>query len=174
MDIHFLGKYDKKMFLQATRLVEKRSAIGTALRWLSLLLALFVIANGIYTWIAEDLTVAESSKLARHGVTLVLLGYYYIQPYFSQRRRVTGLFSKGIYRIMQGIASVECIQINPPGQQAVMFSWGQFYRKGKKDNLLAILTLDGNLAIFHRDFFQSDSDWNRFNQLVDQKVIEPK
>lgn len=174
MDIAFRGKYDKQMFLQGLRLVERTSVINKVLRWLSLALVIFVIANEIYTWLTADPTMWESARLIRHAVTALLLGYYYLSPHIARWSRTAALFKNEPYRIMQGLANLEGIRIGPAGGQQVMFPWGQFYRKGKKGQLIAILTLDGNMALFHRDFFETESDWNRFNQLVEQRVIEPK
>jgi hypothetical protein len=173
MDISFEGQYDKRMFRQALGLVQRQSAFSRISRWLAMFLALLVIGYWLYTWATTG--VFEVARLTRHLITAVLLGYYCISPYFSQWAAVNSLFANTNLRTMHGHVNTQGVFISSPNSQAeATFEWKRFFRKGKKDELISLFTMDGTLAVFHSNFFACESDWHQFEQLVDQKIKEIK
>lgn len=173
MEVSFRGTYDKKMFLEALKLSEKRSVLNTVFRYLALGLSIIIIAGTLYGWAVEGIDPSQIGRLIRGLITAGLLGYFYFSAIISSNRSVANLFKSGPQRVMQGISNFEGVMIGTP-PHTVMLSWDRFIRKGEKGPLLSLMTIDGSVAVFHRDFFASDSDWQRFKQLVNQKVIEPK
>jgi hypothetical protein len=174
MEILFLGHYNRKMFSDGLRLVERNSPIKIILRWLALGLSLVVVGIGLYNWISTGAEIYEISRIFRHLITALLLGYYYVSPYISRWQTISKLFQAASERTMQGKVTLDGITIGPASASYALFKWETFFRKGRKEQLVALLTTSGNLALFHRDFFQSESDWQRFLQLVEQRVHEPK
>jgi hypothetical protein len=174
MEIHFRGSYDKRMFMRGLGLLDRTKPVNRILRWLSLGLAIAVIGLGISDWLQAGASGYEINRLVRTAVTALLLGYYFFSPYITRWTNVSGLFKAGPNRTMQGQADHEAITLTAGNDRKVVFPWAKFFRKGIRDPLLALMTLDGSMALFHRSFFQTESDWSRFRQLVDQKVIETR
>jgi hypothetical protein len=173
MDIHFEGQYDKELFQQALGLVQRQSLLSRILRLTAIFLASIVIGIAVYNWIASG--IFEFAKFARSIIAVALLGYYYVSPYISQRVTINNLFSDVTLRTMRGHANTQGVFLSSPNSQPdVSFEWKVFFRVGKKNGLLSLYTSDGTVALFHRNFFADESDWHQFEQLVDQKVKEPK
>lgn len=173
MEVLFRGTYDKRMFLEALKLSEKRSALNTFFRYLALALSLVIIAGTLYSWLVEGVDPTKAGRLIRGLITAALLGYFYFSAIISRNRSVANLFKSGPKRTMQGSVNLEGVTIGT-APQGVLLDWNRFMSKGEKGPLLSLMTVDGSVAVFHRDFFGSESDWQRFRQLVNQKVIEPK
>ena len=173
MEVLFNGAYDRKMFLEALKLSEKRSSLNTFFRYLALILSLIVIAGTLYGWIVEGVDPTKTVRLIRGLITAALLGYFYFSAIISRNRSVANLFKSGPKRTMQGSVNFEGIVVGTPPHSTTL-NWDRFMSKGEKGPLLSLMTIDGSVAVFHRDFFGSESDWQRFRQLVNQRVIEPK
>lgn len=173
MEVTFYGTYDQKMFIDALNLTNKKSTLNTVLRYLSLVLALFIIGGSLYAWTIEGMDQSKISRIARNVITGSLIGYYYFSPVIAQKRVIAGLFRSGPERTMQGKADPEGITIGPKDHK-VLIQWDRFIGKGEKDGLFALMTVDRSVAVFHRDFFATESDWQRFRQLANQRVIEPQ
>ena len=173
MEISFHGLYDKQMFLEALKLSEKRSALNTFFRYLALGLSLIVIGGTLYAWAVEGVDPTKTVRLVRGLITAAALGYFYFSAIISRNRSIAHLFKSGPKRTMHGNVNVEGIMIGTP-PHSTMLNWDRFMSKGEKGQLLSLMMIDGTIAVFHRDFFANESDWQRFRQLVNQKVIEPK
>jgi hypothetical protein len=173
MEVTFYGTYDKQMFLDALSLTEKKSALNTALRFLALGLFLFIIGASLYAWFIEGVDQSRVPRLIRSLITALLIGYYYFSPILARRRAVASLFRSGPERTMQGNANLEGIDVGPRDNRATI-KWDRFISKGEKDKLSALMTVEGFVAVFHRDFFATESDWQRFRHMVNQRVVEPK
>jgi len=53
-------------------------------------------------------------------------------------------------------------------------TWNRFVRVRRKSGLNTLVARDGLLLVFPRRFFQSDRDWDGFNQLLDARIISPR
>lgn len=173
MEVTFYGTYDKQMFLEALRLTEKRSVLGSIFRYLALGLAIFIVGGTIYAWIAEGMDQSDVGRLARNLITGLLFGYYYFSGIITRNRSIANLFHSGPERVMSGTVNLQGIIIGTEENQ-ILLEWSRFASKGESGKLFALMTVDGSVAVFHRDFFATESDWQRFRQLANQKVIEPK
>jgi hypothetical protein len=173
MEVTFFGTYDRQMFLEALQLTEKRSTLHAVLRYLALGLSLLIIGGSLYGWFTEGMNPSEIGRLLRNLITASLIGYYYFGGLIARNRSIASLFRSGPERTMQGNANLEGISIGPKDHRALI-QWDRFVSKGEKDGLFALRTVDGSVAVFHRDFFATESDWQRFRQLANQRVVEPK
>jgi hypothetical protein len=174
MEILFDGTYDKNTFVRGLRLIEKSAPVKKILRWVILIILVLALGAGIYEWITEGATSAGIARIARHGLTAALLGYYYASPAIARWSTTSRLFKQSSSLRMTGRIDLDGVTIGPGGGQSVQFRWEQFIRKGRQEQLVALLTVDGSMALFHRRFFQNEPDWGRFLQLVEQRVTEPK
>ena len=173
MEITFYGTYDKQMFHEALRLTEKRSVLNAVLRYSALGLSLLIIGGSLYGWITEGMNQSEIGRLLRNLITASLIGYYYFDGIIARNRSIASLFRSGPGRTMQGNADLEGITIGPQ-EHKVTIKWDRFVSKGEKDGLFALMTIDGSVAVFNSHFFATESDWQRFRQMANQRVIEPK
>lgn len=173
MEVTFYGTYDKNMFIEAMRLVEKETPLVKFLRYFALIFSIAVIGITLYTWIITGFESSYIPRMIRNLITAAIIGYYYFSGLISRRRLLANLFRTGSERPMQGNATMEGISIGP-NEGKTLFKWDTFTSKGEKGKLLALMTTNGSVAVFHRDFFATESDWQRFRQLVNQRVIEPK
>lgn len=173
MDVAFYGTYDKPMFLEALRLTERNTRLVTVFRFLALVLSVLIIGGTLFAWLSGGMDQSDLPRLARNIITALIIGYYYFSGLLARQRLLKSLFSSGREQTMQGNANPEGISLGSKNNK-VLFKWEQFVSKGERGAIYALLTTDGAVAVFHRDFFATESDWQRFKQLADQRVIEPQ
>ena len=175
MEIHFNGEYDKAIFTRALKLTERKKIWVTLSRYLAVLFGILVIAQAINVWLYESPNGFEIARLGRHIFTVLLLAIYYTSPILSRKQTVDNLFRNTPLRPSRGRATPEGIFIRGvTSPKEGFFPWNRFIRKGRLDDLIALKTIDGALAIFCEHYFENKADWQRFQQWVDQYVIEPK
>lgn len=173
MEVTFYGTYDKKIFLEALKLTERKSLFNTIFRYFALGLSLLIIGGTLYAWIIGDLDQSETGRVIRNLTTALFIGYFYFSGMIARSRSIAGLFRSGPERVMSGNASPDGITIGAR-ETGVLLKWDRFVSKGENGKLFALMTTDGSVAVFHRDFFATEIDWQRFKQFANQKVIEPK
>lgn len=173
MDIPFHGTYDKKVFLDALKLTERKPLFATIFRYFALFFSLFLISWIIYLWLTHGIDETESSKVLRTLASAIFIGYFYFNGMLVRNQSVARLFRSGPTRTAQGTITFEGVMVGT-SEKNVIIPWDRFISKGEKGQLFALMTADGSVAIFQRDFFESDLDWQRFRQIASQKVIEPK
>lgn len=173
MEVKFYGTYDKKMFTEALRLTERLPKLSIIFRYFALGLSLLIIVGTIYGLITEGWGQAETGRVLRNLAAAIFIGYFYFSGMIARSRSIANLFRAGPERTMQGNINPEGVTLGTTNQN-VIIPWDRFISKGEKEQLFALMTVDGSMAVFHRDFFATESDWQRFRQFANQKVIEPK
>jgi hypothetical protein len=173
MDIEFGGEYDKKQFFRAVALANMPSRRGRVIR----LAVLAVIVLIFVALVADYLTHGNqrADKVIRIAINVLILGYFLLSPYISSWRIASRLW-KG------KIASSPHVEGRVTGHGIVYesaasekeFAWETFSRVRKARDLVVLVTADGVMSIHPRSFFRSDPDWDRFQQLADYNVVEPK
>ena len=174
MDISFDGAYDRAAFEKGLALLERRSFAMQIVMWLMALLLVVSLGLAISLWMQDPAGTNLLRTLSRPGLLAFFLAYFYVWPRLARRARVDKLFKDRSTRRMTGKADPEGIHIQPATGSSVTFKWEQFMRKGSGDSMLALLMVDGTIALFQESFFQSAAEWSRFLQLVEQRVIQPK
>lgn len=170
MDIHFDGQYDQQVFLKALRLVQRRTWVNQALRYAALAAALILSATFVQTWVTTGS--AEGYRLAVAG----LLFAFFIYPLVNTGLVVMRLFKERPLRSIGGradSAGIVLLSKMSPGKRR-QIPWKEFRRAGHTEGLTGLLAADGTLWVFRRDFFGSESDWNRFRQLVKKNITATK
>ena len=168
MEISFRGKYDQKLFYQAVILANQPPKSRRSVR--TFMLVFIVIAFGVLIsrLIESGDILGNATYIALIMLVGAFLGSSYLQPYLAARRLwqnpsvqqpLTGMISsKGIlYKLVQG-------QNHIP--------WENLNRVRKKADLTTLVTITGLLLIFPKRFFRNEADWQRFNTLVDKKIIQ--
>jgi hypothetical protein len=160
------------MFLDALGLIEKKSTLNTVFRYLALALLLLVIGGTLYGWLTEGMDQSNIARLVRNLISASIFGYYFFSPIIARKRAAAILFRAGPERTIQGNVNLEGISIGPKDNRTI--KWDRFVSKGERDKLFALMTVEGFVAVFHKDFFATENDWHQFRRWANQRVIEPK
>ena len=170
MEISFRGQYDRDLFFKSVMLANQppRSRL-----YVRTLLSVFLIA-AIVVLVSR---LAETGDFLANATYIVLvmiiaafLARSYLQPYLAARqlwknpavqRKLTGTITKKgiLYQLETGNNEI---------------LWERFTRVRKARNLTTLVTREGLLVIFPHHFFRNQADWERFNNLVDSKIISIK
>ncbi len=54
------------------------------------------------------------------------------------------------------------------------YKWEDFARVRKTKDLIVLITADGTASIYPREFFESDADWEKSQQLIAFYVVEAR
>ena len=167
MEIAFRGQYDKDLFYKSVMLANQPPRNRRIVQ--SFMLAFILVAI-----IVLVIRLIETRDILGHAIyitVVMLIGAFlvraYLQPYLaarsmwrnpSVRRKLAGLVTKkGIeYRLDIGINEIP---------------WERFTRVRKAKNLITLVTREGLLVIFPRSFFKNESDWQKFDRLVNAKIV---
>jgi hypothetical protein len=170
MEISFRGQYDKELFFKSVRLANRppknRRFVPT------FMLVFIMVAIGVL--VLRLLETGDILGNATYIVLIMIIGAFlvrsYLQPYLaaremwanpSVRRKLAGVVTKKgiVYQLEEGNNEI---------------SWERFLRVRKARNLTTLTTREGLLVIFPQHFFKNDTNWQRFNSLVDSKVVSIK
>ncbi|HKJ27744.1 MAG TPA: hypothetical protein VJ965_08910 [Anaerolineales bacterium] len=171
MEIPYQGQYEKKQYLKGVYRALRPKTWVSILRF-GLFLVFFVLLLGVMIaeFNGDGLQINEVARLVRHTLTLIILAYVSFYNSIRIYQKANKLWKDPITpAIRSGVVSNQGISFRSNTQQ-----WNQFIKKDVQDDMVVLLTINHQFAIFPRSFFSSDSDWNRFVQLVEAKVIEPK
>ena len=167
MEITFRGQYDKNLFYKSVLLANQPPKNRRIVQ--SFMLAFIVVA--IVVLVIRLVQTRDILSHATYITVVLLIGAFlarsFLQPYLAARemwgnpsvqRKLTGVITKnGIeYRLEAGNNEI---------------AWERFTRVRKAQNLVTLVTREGLLVIFPRTFFNNEADWQKFDKLVDTKVI---
>lgn len=172
MDIEFKGQYDTAAIRQAVELVQTPARPLQSLRLLALLGSLAVIFYAVQTALADRFL--NTLEMLEIVIPLVIILYFLIEPWLKKRRLAKVIQGDRQPALMAGrITGAGVIYYKSPANQAPgkEIPWEAFAHAAKSGDLLALLTVDGVLAIFPRSFFHSQQDWDTFQALAKEKVI---
>ena len=170
MEISFRGQYDKDLFFRSVMLANQPPKNRRFVQ--SFMLVFIAAAIGVLV-----MRLIESGDIlgnATYIVLVMIIGAFlvrsYLQPYLAARelwanpsvqRKLTGVITKRgiVYRLEAGSNEI---------------LWERFLRVRKARGLTTLVTREGLLVIFPQHFFRSNADWERFNHLVDSKIVRIK
>ena len=174
MEIKFNGKYDRKTFFQAIALVNKPSRRTMIIRYG--IFGIFTIIYIIYLFTVatkEDPSTTDVARIGRHLITVALLLYLLLQPYFSAYQAASKIWKMpSVQDPFGGFVTSLGITYNLSSGQKER-TWDQFAKIKVTESFVALVTPDGTLSLLQRNFFQSDHDWNTVLQWASVKVAEP-
>jgi hypothetical protein len=105
---------------------------------------------------------ASVPRLLRHAVTIVLLGYWALQPYVRAWLAATRPWrAPTVIPSLRGVISSERIVSNASPAGAVE-KRDTFLQARVRDDLVVLLGVDGLATILPRQFFATEDDWQGF------------
>jgi hypothetical protein len=168
MDIRFEGQYDRALFYRAVLLANQPDRSRRGL----LNVMLLVVLGGALALLVR---LVEGGSFQDNWIYIVgwafmalVVGRAFLPPLWvahkmwavpGPRRALKGRVTQwGItYRLDQGRNEIR---------------WERINRMRKTNSLVTLVTKDGLLLIFPRQFFDNSADWRNFNQLVQTKILQ--
>ena len=170
MEIEFEGQYSKSQYFKGVYLAAKPSTQSTALR-----VAVFVVFTGILIVLAistiqDDPTDFRVSRLFRHLITALILGFVVFRPYLNIYQTASRLWGDRMQQgVITGVVTTQGIVIGDFQE-----TWDRFNFKRVAVDMVVLLSADRMMVLLMRDFFKSEGDWNRAVKLIEHKVVEPR
>jgi len=171
MEIEFRGQYTKSIYFQAIRWIYRPSKKSLITR-----VAVFVLFGSLYITMVvtafqeEGMSAYETSRIFRHLITFLLLGYVLFQPAISAYRKANELWGDPIVRrnIAGRVSSLGVI-IEPIKDWML---WESFIKTHKTSEHIVMLTASRTFVLLQRSFFKDGQDWKLLQSMVTQKVQE--
>ncbi len=167
MQINFQGQYDKDLFFRAVALANRPPK--NRQRLLSVMLVIAIGGVGVIGY--RIITSGDWGGNIVYLAAAIFMGGFvariFLRPYFAARKLWA---DPGTQRPLKGTVNKQGVNyVFPQGE--ITIEWGQFNRLQKTDDLVTLVRKDGLLVVFPRHFFKSANNWQKFNKLVDSKVI---
>jgi hypothetical protein len=133
----------------------------------------FVLAAGVVL----VMRLIESGDILKHAtyITLLLIvAAFTLRPLLQPRLAARTLWANpGVQRKLNGtISNQGFTYILPNGKNHI--PWENINRMRKRPDLVTMITITGLLLVFPQRFFKNVADWDRFNRLLDKKVVSIK
>jgi len=174
MEIEFQGQYDKAAVFRAVSLANQPSKRGFLLRiGLAVLFIILYAAYFINVAGKDTLSSFDLFRSGRHLITLLFIAYFLFQPYIAAYFAASNIWKDpGMQRPQAGVISNQGVAYISSTGNRTEIAWERFAKKRMKENLIVLLTADGVISFFPRNFFKTDADWERAQKMVDFKVVE--
>lgn len=167
MEIKFRGSYDKNLFFKSVQLANQSARRKPWVLPVISVVVLVAFIILIFRLVNSRDVIGNSSYIV---IVMIAGGFSvrsYLLPYLAARKlwanpavqeeHAGSISSKGIiYYLKKGKNEMP---------------WERFNRVRRIKGITTLVTRDGLLLIFPRNFFASEIDWQRFNQLVETKTI---
>ena len=167
MEISFRGQYDKELFYKAVILANQPPRNRVIMNWFMLV---FVLAAGAV--LVER--VIESKDITGNAVyisLLMIVAAFVVRPYLQPRLAARTLWNNpSVQQPLQGtIENRGIVYRLPQGDNHI--PWEIINRMRKNSVMVTLVTITGLMLVFPKRFFRNEADWNRFNALVEKKII---
>ena len=167
MEISFRGQYDKDLFYKSVMLANQPPRNRRIVQ--SFMLAFIFVA--IIVLIVRLVETGDIFGNAIYITVVMLIGAFlaraYLQPYLAARRMWS---NPAVQRKLAGAVTKKGIEYRL-GEGINEIPWDRFTRVRKAKNLITLVTREGLLVIFPRTFFKNEGDWQKFERLVDTKIV---
>ena len=171
MDIEFSGYYNKDIYYKTIRWIYRPSNRSIFLRFATFLIfgALYA-ATTVNAFQTEGVSSFEVTRIFRHLITFLILGYIVFQPYINSYRKSSELWTDPeIRRKLTGRVSTIGVIIDPMKDWLI---WDKFVKVHKAPEGIALLTASRMFVLLQRDFFANEQDWKMIENIVAAKVQE--
>jgi len=170
VEISFRGQYDQDLFFKSVILANQPPKSRLFVRTFMSVFIVAAVAVLVSRLIETGDILANATYIVLVMIIAAFLIRSYLQPYLAARqmwknpsvqRKLNGVVTKKsiLYRLEEGENEIQ---------------WERFNRVRKNRNLTTLVTREGLLVIFPQHFFRNQSDWERFNNLVDSKIVSIK
>jgi len=170
MEIRFHGKYDKKLFFQSVRLANQPARSQRFLQPLMLVFVLVALGVLLARLVNSGDILGNASYIAVILIAGSFVARAYTLPYLAARKLWA---NPALQEDLKGSITAKGITYTLKQGQNEM-PWGRFNRIRRARGLTTLVARDGLLVIFPYHFFRNDTDWQKFNQLVDSSIIAVK
>ena len=167
MQIKFQGQYDRNLFFKAVALANRPPK--NRQRLLSFMLVIAIGALGVIGY--RIITSGDLTGNILYLAAAIFMGGFvaqiFLRPYIVARKLWA---DPGTRRPLKGMATNQGV-VYTFTEGEVTINWPRFNRLQKTDDLVTLIRNDGLLAVFPQRFFKSESNWKKFNKLVDENVV---
>lgn len=176
MEIEFAGRYDRETVFQAVRLANKPSRLSSVLRIGSAILLAGLFAGYLIAFFRSgQISSTEIVQAGRLLLTVPFILYIVLQPYLSSRRLAGKIWKDPAMRMpVTGTISGQGIRYLSSTQSPREMDWSLFAKRQVVEDLIVLLTADGLLSFFPRNFFKTENDWRVVLQWVNARVAEAR
>lgn len=170
MDINFQGEYQKWQYFKGVYRANKPKTPNAILR-----ISLFVVFTALFIAVIfseaqKGFDTALLYRVGRHFLTFLALLYFILQPFIKSYQNASRLWKDPFIRAgVAGSVSSRGITYGSYIQE-----WTRFIKKDVAEEMVVLVADDRIMSILPRNFFSNSQDWERFLQLVENKVQEPK
>ncbi|MBI5951771.1 MAG: hypothetical protein HY865_08945 [Chloroflexi bacterium] len=171
MEIEFSGSYSRDVYSSAIRWIYRPSNRSLLLRFLTFVVftALYVatIVNAFQKGGASPF---ELTRIFRHLITFFIFAYIVVQPYIGSWRKTSELWNDPLTRRkLTGRVSTIGVIIDPMKD---WMPWDRFDKVNRTPEAITLLTSSKMFVLLQRDFFKSEQDWKRVQDIVNSRVQE--
>lgn len=168
--ISFAGMYTREEWLRGLGLAMRPTKRALILRIIGL--TLFVVAIGIMVAAIIAREEFDTFRIARTGITALVLGYWSLSPFLRARIVAARQWkAAGGHASLQGEASNQGIRTSASQE---LDRWESYLKAVVREDMIVLLGDDGLATVLPRRFFADERDWREFSQLVQFKVQPPQ
>ena len=166
------GTYQRSSFTRALWRISIPSWYGHV--WRLVILSIF-ISYFVIIAVTGDLSRVQDAGFWRRSVLFLFLFAYFIYPYLSPWLTARKFFqSRLAYQPIIGWANERGIAYASHPWYKPNIPWPVVSKIVVSRNWVGLLTVESEFLMLRPDFFQTESDWEQFNQLIQNHVIEAK
>ena len=167
MEISFRGQYDRELFFRSVLLANQPPKNR---RFVQTFMFVFVVA-AIAVLVSRLIETGDIMGNVTYIVLVMIVGAFlarsYLQPYLGARSLWA---NPSVRQKLAGVVTKNGIMYQlEAGKNEIL--WERFNRVRKANNLITLVTREGLLVIFPRTFFINETDWRKFERLVDTKIV---
>jgi len=167
MELSFRGQYDKETFYKAVVLANQPPRSRVIMNWFMLV---FVLAAGAVL-VDRVIESGDITANAAYIALLMIVAAFVARPFVQPRLAARGLWNNpSVQQPLQGTIDKRGIIYRLP-QGENHFPWEIVNRMRRNSVMVTLVTISGLMLVFPRRFFRNEADWNRFNALVEKKVV---
>lgn len=167
MEISFRGQYDKDLFYKSVMLANQPPRNRRTVQSFMLVFILVALVVLIMRLIQTGDILGHATYITLVMLIGAFLAQSYLQPYLTARKMWN---NPSVRRKLAGVVTKKGIEYRlEVGNNEI--PWDRFTRKRKVKNLVTLVTREGLLVIFPCTFFKNEADWQKFERLVDTKIV---
>lgn len=167
MEIKFSGRYDKNLFFRSIHLANQPARRKP---WVLPMITTTVVVIFIYLFY-RLMSTRDILGNASYIVIVMIAGSFVARSYFLPYLVARKLWvNPAIHEEHNGsVSQTGIVYYLKKGKNDI--PWERFNRVRRANGITVLVTRDGLMVTFTKNFFRSEPDWQKFNHLVDSKII---
>ncbi|HCS39872.1 MAG TPA: hypothetical protein DIW44_09860 [Anaerolineaceae bacterium] len=171
MEIDFKGIYTRgdvfKAVLLANQPTRKRELIRIGIASLAMVI---YVAYNVLVSIQNKTPLIDPKMIGSHLLYILLITLFQYYPLITSSVTALKIWRAPTMR-HEYKGTISSAGILYSGKKTLI-TWDQIVKKQVTDEIIVLLTGNGILSFFPREFFRSESDWQRATQLVEFNLNE--